>query len=199
MPIWPFGRDRRDDQPEPQPRIAPASPLDQITEATPHRFRIWVSEADVHRATEVLLEPGRLGRELSVAAGAPGERGVPLEITSTFSPRTAAILRPLYVLDRAGVAVAGFEALDLVTEISDEALVAAVAAWGENANRGPHRHRLEVLAGQSLLDRCLEHLDGADQRGPNGRPAWRFAAGLRRLQHRRRRGADAQRRTRGRG
>jgi hypothetical protein len=175
MPIWPFGRDRRNDQPE--PHIAPASPLDLITEATPHRFRIWVSEADVHRATEVLLEPGRLGRELSVAAGAPGDRGIPLELASTFSPRTAAILRPLHVLDRAGVAVAGFEALDLVTDISEEALVAAVAAWGENANRGPHRHRLEVLAGQSLLDRCLEHLDRADSRGLNGRPAWRFAAG----------------------
>ena len=154
--------------------MAPASPLDQITETTPHRFRIWVSAADVPRATEALS--GRLGRELSLSADELGDRGVPLEIASTFSPRTAAILRPLYVLDRAGVAVTGFEALDLVTDISDEALVAAVAAWDENGNQGPHRHRLEVLAGQPLLDRCLEHHDRADARGPNGRPAWRFAA-----------------------
>jgi hypothetical protein len=174
MPIWPFGHNRHDGQPG--GNHGPPSPIDEIDEATPHRFRLWVSEADAPRATTILTEPARLGRELRVAPGEADDHGVPLEIASTFSPRTAAILRPLNVLDRAGIVAIGFEALDLVTEISDEALVAAVQAWATNANQGPHRHRLEVLAGRSLLDRCLEHLERAGARGPNRRGAWRFAA-----------------------
>lgn len=173
MPIWPFRQDRDDEQSD---RIGPPSPLDEISEATLHRFRLWVADVDADRASAILSEPARIGRELSVTLGEPGGRGVPFEIASTFSPRTAAILRPLNALDRAGIGVIGFEALDLVTEISEEALVAAVQAWGTNANRGPHRHRLEVLAGRPLLDRCLEHLERADERGPNRRHPWQFAA-----------------------
>ena len=175
MPFWPFRSDRRRHPPDPEAALQ-GSPLAEITDATPHRFRIRVSEADAPRATAALGEPGWLRREFSVAAvGDPDDREVSLDLASTFSPRTAAILRPLNVLDRAGVPVTGLEALDLVRELAEEALVAAVAGWGTNANRGPHRHRLEVLAGQPLLDRCGAHLEQADERGPNRRSAWQFA------------------------
>lgn len=174
MPIWSFGSRRSPASPE---AVVERSPLGPITDASPHRFLIWVEEGDVARASSVLAEPDRLGNELTAsAAGDRDDRGVPLEIASTFSPRTAAILRPLNGLSRAGVRVTGVEALDLVTELGDDALAAAVAAWGTHANNGPHRHRLEVLAGPELLEACFAHLAAADERGPNGRPAWRFAA-----------------------
>ena len=176
MPIWPFRRTKPAEPPDPDAGLR-TSALAAITDATPHRFRIWVAEPDAARVTATLAE-SRLARELTVTSvNDPDERGVGIELASTFSPRTAAILRPLHVLDRAGVTVVGLEELDHVTDVDDEALAAAVAAWGTFGNQGPHRHRLEVLAGATLLERCLAHLDTPSRgRPPSDRAAWLFAA-----------------------
>jgi hypothetical protein len=170
MPIWPFRSQRPADGPE---KIVDRSPLGAITDETPHRFRIWVARGDAARALATLAHA--LGKELTATAGEPDERGIPIELASTFSPRTAAIARPLHALERAGVPVIGFEMLDLLTDLDVATLAAAVEAWGRFANTGPHRHRLEVLAGEQLLDRCLAALEDASA-DPRSRGAWRFAA-----------------------
>ena len=98
-----------------------------------------------------------------------------LEITSSFDAGSAAVLRPLNVLRKAGILVRGLELLDLVTDIDDQALRRLVAAWGEFANRGPHRLRLVRLAGLDILERCLEGVRAGSESGNDRRSSWSFA------------------------
>ncbi|MBA3779788.1 MAG: hypothetical protein H0X16_10915 [Chloroflexi bacterium] len=174
MPFWPF---RRRQAAEPTPPAELPSTLDSIDEATPHRFRFWLSNSAQRDAAFSTLSTAREDLDIKVLSEPDGRVG--LEVASTFSPRTAAVLRPLYLLDRVGIAVRSFEALDLVTELDESALTRAVAAWGRFGNNGPYRHRLEVLAGHELIETCLGHLRiaASPQHGSEPlRPAvWRLA------------------------
>ena len=144
--------------------------LERLTEATGQRFIVVLADpAGVERAIAVLGD--RLGGELHVIP-AGGDR---LEIASSFDAGSAAVLRPLYALQRAGIAVRGLELLDLVTAIDDPGLRRLVEAWGEFANQGPHRLRLVRLAGLDLLARCLDALRAAPESGHGRRAAWTFA------------------------
>lgn len=174
MQFW--SRRRRRPRPDDVPETRSA--LDEIQETTPHRFRVWLTDAaDREAALRTLSGDAWLRDELSVAAtGDPDGRA--LDLASTFSPRTAAIQRPLNVLKRAGIDVRGFEALDLVTELDERSLERAVEAWDRFGNNGPHRHRLEVLAGEGLLEVCMDRSRRATDTGPGRRPAWRFAGAM---------------------
>ena len=116
---------------------------------------------------EVLAE--RLGAELVVHGSAHV-----LVVASAFQPGSAAVLRPLNVLDRAGIGVADLQVTGLVTEITDEALARVVHDWASHGNTGPYRRRVERLAGPELLDRCLAAADAAERIRHADAAAWRF-------------------------
>jgi hypothetical protein len=164
MPIWPFGKSRRQAE-------SPLPPeLERITEETGQRFVIHLADpAQLDAARQELTT--RLGAELEVVATAEDR----LEIASSFGAGSAPVMRPLHTLERAGVSVRDLELLDLVTEIDDAALRRLVEAWGEFANRGPHRLRLVRLAGMNLLERCLDQLRAAGDTGHARRSSWSFA------------------------
>lgn len=163
--MWPF---RRPSRKAPQKAVLPAA-LRAIGDETPRRFSIILADpARSPDAREVLAE--RLGRELTVE----GTAGV-LDVATAFQPGSAAVLRPLNVLERAGIAVSGLELSGLVTEITDEALLTVVHDWSINGNAGPYRRRVERLAGPVLLDRCLTAADAAQRTRDPDAAAWRFA------------------------
>ena len=164
MPIWPFGKPRREVD-------APLPPeLERITEETGQRFVIRL--ADPGRLDDAREElTTQLGAELEVEAIAEDR----LQVASSFGAGSAPVMRPLHVLDRAGISVRDLELLDLVTEIDDGALRRLVEAWGEFANNGPHRLRLVRLAGMDLLGRCLDHLRTAGDSGHGRKSSWSFA------------------------
>ena len=164
MPIWPFGKPRRKAE-------APLPPeLERITEETGQRFVIQLANpAQLDAAREALTT--RLGAELEVIATADDR----LQVESSFGAGSAPVMRPLHVLDRAGISVGDLELLDLVTEIDEAALQRLVEAWGEFANRGPHRLRLVRLAGMDILERCLDHLRRAGDSGHGRKSSWSFA------------------------
>ena len=177
MPVWPFRRGRSDAEPDIAP--APRSKLDEIDESTPHRYRIWLADAADRERVLPALAVAVVSRGLTLGLFTEPDGRVGIDVASTFSGRNAAILTPLFVLQRAGIGVRGFEALDLVTDIDPAALAPAVAGWDRFGNNGPYRHRLEVLAGPALIDYCLAQIpDSPKQRETaTPRPAvWRFAA-----------------------
>ena len=163
MPIWPFGSKNR-----------PTSPLDAIDGETPLRFRVALADPTQRDAALQVLD-NRLRTEAMVEAVDVPSGGVSLEIASTFSPGSAALMRPLNVLQRAGITVRDLQVLGLVTELDEGALRQAVEGWGQFANQGPHRRRLELLAGVPLLERCLAGLASAPDSGPARRSAWGLA------------------------
>lgn len=168
VPLWRLGRPRGDDDDRTTP-----SPLDAIDAQTPLRFRLHLADPGQRHAAEEALR-ARLPGELTVeAAGADGDGT--LEVASRFSPASAALQRPLNVLERAGVVVNGLAVLGLVTELDDDALRRAVHAWDTHGNQPPHRLRLELLAGSPLLERCLAALAEAPESGPDRRATWSFA------------------------
>lgn len=168
VPFWRLGRPRDDDD----DRIGHAA-LDAIDARTPLRFRLHLAEPGHRQRAEQSLRT-RLAGELTVEAeGAAGSDA--LELASTFSPASAALLRPLHVLGRARVGVSGLAVHGLVVELDDDALQRAVRAWDTRGNEPPHRLRLELLAGESLLERCLATLGEASDSGPQRRAPWSFA------------------------
>ena len=175
MPSWPFGR--RTKQSVSASPSKNASSLDEIDASTPHRFRFWLANAaDRDRAVAALSGLNVLELRFELFDETDGRVG--LEVASTFSPRTAAVLRPLHALDRAGVAASGFEPLDLVTELDEGTLRRLVGDWDSFGNTGPYRHRLEILAGSEVIERCLGQETAARQQ-TEAQPrwsAWRFAA-----------------------
>lgn len=168
MPIWPFGT-RPDDE-----VVEPPSVLDAIDANTPHRFRFWLADAAQGDAVVKTLHE-RLANEFTVEAFAEPDGGVRLEVVSTFTPGSAAIFRPLNVLRGAGVEVRGLEVLDLVTDVDASSLRRAVEDWGQFANKGPYRLRLEKLAGMPVLEMCLAELGRSSGTGPDRPAAWSFA------------------------
>jgi hypothetical protein len=143
---------------------------------TPHRFHFWLANAADRDAALAAL--ARLAAELSVESRDEPDGRVRFELTSTFAPQTAAILRPLNTLDRAGIAVRSFETHDLVTEVDETELAQAVAEWDRFGNIGPHRRRLEALSGSMLLETCVRRMLAAPDRATAESPrraVWRFA------------------------
>ncbi len=112
----------------------------------------------------------RLGGELHVQ-----ESGGVLQVASAFQPGSAAVLRPLNMLDQVGIAVGDLEIAGLVTDVGDAALRTVVHDWAVRGNTGPHRRRVERLAGVALLDRCLAAAAVAERSGDEDAAAWRFA------------------------
>lgn len=147
--------------------------IEAIGADTPRRFSLVLAEpTQAEAARGVLL--ASLGRELTVDIAQRGSGGgTRLEVASTFSPESAAVMRPLNFLDRAGIKVTGLELHDLVTELGDDALAKVVTDWGTHGNIGPYRRRVERLAGLDLLDRCIAAA-GEGGRAPDT-AAWRFA------------------------
>src|SRR6478736_3965045 len=110
--MWPF---HRQDRPAGRQSALPSA-LREIGANTPRRFSLALADpGQAARACEVLAE--RLGTELTVH---PDARL--LQIASAFQPGDAAVLRPLHVLDRAGITVAGLALSGLVTEMTDDGL-----------------------------------------------------------------------------
>ena len=163
--MWPFGR-RRPAQVEAE---LPAE-LAAIGDETPVRLSIVLRDGDeIDAARDELI--ARMGAEVSVEP----QRGGVLDVVTAFQPGSAAVLRPLHVLDRAGLAVAGLEIHGLVSDLPDGALARVVDDWRANGNRGPYRRRVERLAGAQLLERCLTAADEAGAAGDPNAAAWRFA------------------------
>jgi hypothetical protein len=143
--------------------------LAAIDDETPLHLSIHLVDAgQVGAAREVLA--ARLGNEVILQA----QRDDAIDIATSFQPGSAAVLRPLNLLSRSGVAVRGIEVHGLVSDLSDDALARVVDDWGEHRNRGPYRKRVERLAGPGLLERCLAAADAAEASGGNA-AAWRFA------------------------
>lgn len=138
-------------------------PLADVDETTPHRFAISVAEAETMGAAVAALS--ELSAELTLRAA--DNR---LVVASTKSPRSAAVLRPLSALRRAGVDVAGFELLDVVEELDHRDLAGVIADWQRNANRGPARRRAESIGGTSTLDELHQMI--ADQEPDEDGAAW---------------------------
>ena len=163
--MWPFGRRR----PAKVEAELPAE-LAAIGDETPLRMSIVLRDGDeIDVARDELIT--RMGAEVSVA---PRPGGV-LDVATAFQPGSAAVMRPLHVLDRAGIGVAGLEIHGLVSDPPDEALARVVDEWRANGNRGPYRRRLERLAGTELLERCLAAADAAGAADAPNAAAWRFA------------------------
>ncbi|WP_457098602.1 hypothetical protein [Microbacterium sp. P5_E9] len=163
--MWPF---HRQDRPAGRQSALPVV-LREIGANAPRRFSLALADPGQEaQACEVLAE--RLGTELTVH---PDARL--LRIASTFQPGDAAVLRPLNVLDQAGIAVADLELADIVTEITDGALRSIVHDWAVHGNTGPYRRRVERLAGPTLLDRCLAAAGTAQATRDTDAAAWWFA------------------------
>ena len=162
MRLWPF----RKRAPASEPPLPPE--LERLTEATGQRFIVTL--ADTARFEDAIAAL-RDRDELEVLPAGDGR----LEVRSSFDAGSAAVLRPLHVLRRAGIAVRDLELLDLVTEIDDAALRRLVEAWGQFANQGPHRLRLVRLAGMDILERCLDGVRSAKESGNDRRSSWTFA------------------------
>ncbi len=134
--------------------------LAYIDESTPHVVRLSLLNSP---SIEGALAP-RLAGEWRWEPADYQDGHVVGELVSTFSPRTAALFRPLWALKNAGVGVAECEMLDLEDGISERALQKAISAWGAMANKGPHRRRLEALAGERLLEMALRlAVEGPDR------------------------------------
>ena len=163
--MWPFKGRRRE-------TVAVELPaeLAEIGDETPLRLSVALADdRDVDAARDELAK--RLRAEVNVQTRPDGV----LDVATAFQPGSAAVHRPLNVLRRAGIAVAGIDIHGLVTHPTNEALARIVDEWGANGNRGPYRRRLERLAGTDLLDRCLAAADAAGAaRDPNA-AAWGFA------------------------
>ena len=149
------------------------SVLERIEAGMPHRFTLLFADEPRRDAAAVLLE--RLAQELTCHATSGPEGGAGLEVASTFTPGTAAILRPLNALRAGGIEVHALELHDLVTDVDDRSLERAVEDWGRFANTGPYRLRLEKLAGTTLLETCLARMKEAPDDGAGRTSAWRFA------------------------
>lgn len=165
MTIWPFRQRRPGGEGE---YVLPPE-LRRIETSTPRRFRLRLADSRQAGVAVDLLQ-ARLGTELTVASA---EESV-LEVASTFAPESAAVLRPLNALHDHGVRVSRLEFSDLVTELDDAALRQVVEAWDQFGNQGPHRRRVERLAGMDLLERCLVQFGRAGDSGPGRRAAWSF-------------------------
>ena len=138
------------------PRRRRRDPLAAIDETTPHRFAIACAEpGDIALASQAL---GRLNGELT--ADAADDRII---IESTKSPRSAAVLRALHARRRSGVAIVGFEFLDVVEVTNDRSLTRLIDSWRHSANNGPGRRRAKAIGGDATLDalhRVMVDLDG---------------------------------------
>jgi len=141
-----------------------------------HRFRFWLADASQRDAAIATLTD-TLSEELTVEPVTEPDGRVRLEIVSTFG-YGGAMLRPLNVLKRAGIAARGLEVSGLVTDVDDASLRRMVEEWDRFANVGPYRHRLEVLSGMPLLERCLAGLERAPEGGPGRPSAWSLAVRL---------------------
>lgn len=126
-------------------------PLAAIDETSPHRFAVVIPDPGHIAGARAAL--AKLSEELTLRL--VDDR---LIVASTRSPRQAAVLRPLSLLQRSGVAVAGFEFLDVVELTDRRALADMVAAWQRDANRGPARRRAESLGGAATLDALYQIL-----------------------------------------
>ncbi len=144
--------------------------LAAIGDETPLEVSIILADAGQIEAARDALD-ARLGAEVVVQA----QRGAAIDVATAFQPGSAAVLRPLNVLSRAGIAVAGLEVHGLVSDLPDDALGRVVDDWATNGNRGPYRRRVERLAGPELLERCLAAADAADATSASNAAAWRFA------------------------
>jgi hypothetical protein len=144
--------------------------LAAIGDETPLEISIILADSGQIGAARDALD-ARLGPEAVVQA----QRGATLDVATAFQPGSAAVLRPLNVLSRAGVRVAGLEIHGLVSDLPDDALRRVVDDWDAHGNRGPYRRRVERLAGSVLLERCLAAADAADAVGASNAAAWRFA------------------------
>ena len=143
--------------------------LDAIDGETPHRYRLTLGDAaDVDRALADLLRPG--SRVVAATTDIATDGTATIDVDARFMPRSGAVIGPMSSLRGAGIPLRGLDYLDLVDDVSDSQLERAVTGWEQFANRGPHRARLERLAGQPLLERCV---GGYSQ---SRRPAYRFAA-----------------------
>lgn len=125
-----------------------SSRLDRIDETTPHRFRVRLAPG-IDRDATIGSLTDRLGREL--AATADPNDAATVSIVSTFSPRSAAVQRPLNLLRTAGVDVTGLVLDDLVVDASPKELRQVVRGWMATANKGPSRRRAEALAGADTV------------------------------------------------
>lgn len=142
-------------------------PLADIDETSPHRFAVVIPDPGHIAGAWAALD--KLSDELTLRL--VDDR---LIVASTRSPRRAAVLRPLSLLRRSGVAVAGFEFLDVVELTDPRALADVIAAWQRDANRGPARRRAESLGGVATLD-ALYRIFAAQELDASG--AARFVFG----------------------
>lgn len=141
-----------------------------IGDETPLRFSITLAHAGEIGAAREALVAG-LGAEVHVEV----RRGAVIRVATAFQPGSAAVLRPLNFLNRAGIAVVGLEVHGLISDLGDDALARVVDDWTANGNRGPYRRRVERLAGPQLLERSLAAADAAAASGASNAAAWRFA------------------------
>jgi hypothetical protein len=152
MPRWPWSR------PRPEPELPAVEGR--------HRFRIQLASAEQRDAALVALA----GRS-ELAAQPVEDDPAAIDVASTFSPRVAAVLRPLYALEQTSVGVLGFEAHDLIAGVEARVLERMVADWARFANTGASRRRIEALSGAETLEECLRRL----RAGGEHAAAWRFA------------------------
>ena len=131
--------------------------LKSVDGSTPHTFRIRLSaNAELSRAALVLEE--RLGDELTFQAGGGSDAAV-FDVQSTFSPRTAAVARPLNVLRRAGIAVDEIEFTDLFFEPRPRELRKIIAGWAAVKKSDSSRRRAAAVAGPDTLQALRELLE----------------------------------------
>ena len=142
--------------------------LEAIDESTPHRYRFRLAEADDRdAAVAVLRDPRRVPLTFEVADEQDGR--VRFDVAAAGNGRPQSIISVLYSLQRADVAVDGFDALDVIEDLDEADLVKVVETWRKVANNGPTRSRIERLGGSRLLEMSLgRYLESPKTQRPYG-------------------------------
>lgn len=130
------------------------SPLAEIDRSTPHTYRFWLSDAeDRARAVAALTHRERIPLTFDVVDEPDGR--VRVDVAASGNGRAQSVMSVLYGMRKADVKVDGFEATDLVDDLTEPDLVTLVRA----RQQAPQPHdidaRLERLAGLRSLEACL--------------------------------------------
>jgi hypothetical protein len=130
--------------------------LAAIDASTPHTYRFWLADpGDRSSAIETMSQRERIPLTFELVDEPDGR--VRIEVAAAGNGRGQSIMSVFYALQRAGVGVDGYEATDVVDDLSESDLEALVASRQRTPEPGDLDAQVSRLAGMRLLDACLTH------------------------------------------